>query len=520
MRIISFEKQGDIFRVLVLSVLVVIVLFLWQGHFGFNLGDEGFLWYGAQRVVAGEVPIRDFMAYDPGRYYWSAAFMALWGDDGIMSLRVAVAVFQVLGLFIALLLIARSKPESSVLYLLLSAVTLVIWMYPRHKLFDISLSILLIGVIVYLIENPSRKRYFIAGFCVGMIAVFGRNHGLYGVAAGIFALFWIALGRDKSFGIIKPFAYGLAGILTGYLPVLLMAAGISGFAQAFWDSIRFFLDARATNLPLPVPWPWTVPFEQVGVLEAFRGLMVGLFFMVLIASGIIGLIWVYWQRLMKRKVSTPLVAAIFLILPYAHFAYSRADINHLAQGIFPLLLAMLVVVANLPAGIRRLSAMLLMTTSLLIMLPVHPGWQCYMQENCETADVAGNELSVSPATAANLTLLKSIHEQYASDRSSIVVAPFWPGAYPVLRRRSPIWEIYPLFPRSDNFQRQEIARIEAAAPGFIMLDDASLDGRDELRFSNTHPLVVEYIRREFEPVVMGFAHRTSQTLYLPRHSPE
>ncbi len=59
-------------------------------------------------MLLGGVPIRDFCSYDPGRYYCSAALMALQGSNGIVALRVAVAIFQIIGLFVGLVLIARN----------------------------------------------------------------------------------------------------------------------------------------------------------------------------------------------------------------------------------------------------------------------------------------------------------------------------------------------------------------------------------------------------------------------------
>ena len=90
--------------------------------------------------------------------------------------------FQTLGLFAGLSLIARGGNRRDFGFWLLSAVTLAIWMFPRHKLFDVSLSMVLIGVLAFLVENPTNRRYFLAGLCVGLAAVFGRNHGVYGAA--------------------------------------------------------------------------------------------------------------------------------------------------------------------------------------------------------------------------------------------------------------------------------------------------------------------------------------------------
>ena len=192
---------------LVLAIFVVFMSFIWQGNKGLSLSDEGFLWYGVQRVMLGEVPLRDFMSYDPGRYYWSAALVSLWGDNGIMTLRAAVAIFQVIGLFVGLLLIARAEKKQNFPYLLLSAIILMVWMFPRHKLFDISLSILLIGVLAFLIHNPTRRRYFFVGLCVGLTAVFGRNHGMYGVAGSMGVMVWLNIKRGEGPGFIQGFVF-------------------------------------------------------------------------------------------------------------------------------------------------------------------------------------------------------------------------------------------------------------------------------------------------------------------------
>lgn len=500
MHLIANKNSSLPVQILALATLVVFALFVWQGNKGFNLWDEGFLWYGAQRVMLGEVPIRDFMAYDPGRYYWSAGLMSLWGDNGIMALRGAVAIFQTMGLFVGLLLIARTLKKQNICYLLLSAVTLVVWMFPRHKLFDISLSILLIGVLAFLVQNPTSRRYFLAGLCVGLIAIFGRNHGMYGVAGSLGVMVWLALKRAEGPGLIQGFVFWAGGVATGFTPVLLMVLLVPGFAIAFWESIRFLFEVKATNLPLPVPWPWRVDFALVPAGDAIRGVLVGLFFIGIVVFGVLSILWVVRQKLQNKPVPPALVAASFLALPYAHFAYSRADVGHLAQGIFPLLVGCLALFSAQSAKIKWSLALMLCTASLWGMHVFHPGWQCHASKQCMNIEISHSNLQVDPGTASDVTLLRKLAHQYAPDSQSFIITPFWPGAYPLLEHKSPMWEIYALFPRSQAFEQAEIKRIKAARPRFAFVFDLPLDGRDELRFRNTHPLIHQYILDNFEPL--------------------
>ena len=113
-------------------------------------------------------------------------------------------------------------------------------------------------------------------------------------------------------------------------------------------------------------------------------------------------------------------------------------------------------------------------------------------------EITGSNLRVDRGTASDVKLLRRLAGQYAPEGQSFIAAPFWPGAYALLKRKSPMWEIYPLLPRSQAFQQTEIERIKMAKPGFALILDQPLDGRDDLRFNNTHPIIDHYIIDNFE----------------------
>jgi hypothetical protein len=492
-------------------------LYLWQGHEGFSLWDEGFLWYGAQRVVQGEIPIRDFMAYDPGRYYWSALFMGLRGEDGIISLRLAATIFQAVGLFIGLRTLAGSSRSPSFGYMLLAATTLVVWMFPREKFFDVSLALGLIGLLAFLVERPSNRRAFLAGLGLGIVAIFGRNHGVYGLVGSLGTLFYLQLGAEARPRVLHPLGSWAVGVVVGYAPLLLMLALTPGLAAAFGASIADLFVRGATNLPLPVPWPWLVRFEATGLVTGIHDLLTGLTFMVIAAFAIASLVWVVRRRLRGEPASPALVASAFLALPYAHFAFSRPDVVHLAQGVFPFLIGSLALLADQPRIRKWPLAGILCVTSLAVMLPVQPGAQCHISLPCTVTHVAGDRLRINRVTANHLAMIEKLANDHAPDGRSFLVAPFWPGAYAAFGRRSPMWENYALFPRSDEFQRREIERIEAADPGFALIVDVARDGVEASRFSNSHPLIDRYLRENFDRLE-GYKHTPHYQIFVARES--
>ena len=75
----------DISEAVLLSAVASLTVFSLQWRYGFNLGDEGWLWYISQRTALGDVPLRDFFSYDPGRYYWTAGVFKLLGRSGFFE---------------------------------------------------------------------------------------------------------------------------------------------------------------------------------------------------------------------------------------------------------------------------------------------------------------------------------------------------------------------------------------------------------------------------------------------------
>lgn len=486
-----------------LAAVMTIAAFLVQGKIGFTLSDDSYLWYGAQRVLLGEVPLRDFMAYDPGRYYWCAAFMKIAGSNGIDALRWAMFAFEAIGLFFGLVVLARSWERPDVVSIVLAVLILMLWMFLPYKSFDIAISLALLASLAYVFENPSRSRLLILGVTVGLAGFIGRNHGLYGALASLGAIVAIILFTSGP-NLISALLWWGAGVFVGYLPMLLMMAVVPGFWEATWESVRMLIECGSTNLTLPIPWPWRPAPELLPVqhlhLNRAIGVIVGLFFVALPVYGVVGLAWLAYRAMRHKSIAPATAASAFLALPYAHYAYSRADVHHLSFGVAPLLIGILSLASGRSVRARITTASVLLCLTLAVTLPFQPALRA-MTEKWPTIQIGGTQTRVDPGTAWAMSLLGSLVSKHCDPDRTFLVMPLWPGAYAAFERRSPMWQIYVgVCSGNDGFQRAEIERIRSADPAFVLIWSYPLDGRDDLRFENSHRLVYEYIEASYDRV--------------------
>jgi len=464
--------------------------FLLWGTTGINLADEGFLWYGAQRTLAGETPLRDFQAYEPARYYWVAAWMKLLGSNGLYPLRVSLALFQAVGVAAAVLLVFEGTKNRKLAFL--SGPVFLFWMISLFKTFEDVASIFLVGAAFLVLANPTKKSALLGGITLGICTMLGRNLGLYGLAAiSVSLCLSVFAYREKKF--IQVFLSFGIGILIGLLPLIGQIIFTPGLLDAFSDSVKALIRLGGTNMPLPVPYPWTVSLQDPLKIVA-RNIAVDTFFILLPLFGVIGLLLLLF-RARYLVLNFPLfVAAILTSLPFTHYAFSRADPEHLSCSIYPFLIGIFVIPEFSRLRYRFGIAVVLLGLSWF-------GIRNYNPRFMDTAELVrypiGNHNYL--ITKENMSYLETFKKaaELAGPHERIFVVPHWPAAYPILGQKTPTWESFFLFPRPDDVQEKEAQRLAADPPRVVVIRDYLMDNRDELRFRNTHPLLWKYINENY-----------------------
>lgn len=500
-----------------LAGLLVLLVMLASAHLSFNLGDEGDLWYGAQRVLAGEVPLRDFQGYDPGRYYWAAGVMALLHSHGIVALQVSAALFGAIGIGLATWLVFRGQERPSFWFVLMAAVSFIVWIGLRHKIFEITVSVISVAVLAWLIEAPTRRRSFITGMAVGIAAIFGRNHGLYAAVADT-AAFAIIAFAEKRATFLPNYLCWMGGMVLGYLPMLLAAAFVPGFFQGAWVEITTIIATGSTNANLPVPWPWLVTHAGPGAAEVARYVLTGTLLIALPVFGLAGAGYAVWRALKGKGPVAPLLLASFLLaMPYTHHAFARASLGHLSQAIYPMLIGVFALVLSLPRIQALIAAAVVCGLSLFLLLPTEPLYQRWTSPKpWVEMQVGADRLSLAPWDAGRIGLVMALVGKYAPGGQTFMAEPYMPGAYALFDQGAPVWDAFAVLPSDTQVQQAELERVKTAHPAFVLIEGYGQDGNPALSYRNTYPSVYDYVVQHYRRIEdASVPARWDWELYVP-----
>jgi len=476
-----------------LALLLPALTHVFFGARHLNVSDEGFLWYGVQRTLAGEVPLRDFQAYHPGRYHWCAALAPLFGA-GILGVRAACAVFEGLGLLCALLVtrrFARGLGWPFLFALLFAACA-----FPRHKLFESALASMAAWFAVRLLERPTLARHLAAGVFVGLAGYFGSNLGLYaglGTAAVIALVAW----REREPGRLRRAGAWAGGVVLGFAPFLAMLAFVPGFAGGVRASLALIL-AHGANIAKPWPWPWRVASSSA---LPWRDWTESLAFLVPVLALPPLLVAALRTKAAELRPRAACLAPALLAPFFLHHASVNSGAWHLAQCVQPMLLALLA----LPLLFRARPALargLAWGGTLALFLAFAAAWNPLLDaagERFVESDVGGESLALPAGQARYLAgIQQTVEKRVGAER--LFLAPNMPALYCAFGKSSPSWWIYYFFPASPDEQAQLIAALATQHVDWALIGDPPPGASVEKSFRTTHPEVWAHFERDWRRV--------------------
>jgi hypothetical protein len=466
--------------------------FALEGHIGFDLNDEGFLWYGTIETARGAVPVRDFQSYEPGRYYWGALWFWMLHDQGIVSLRLAIAAFEAIGLACGLFVARRILPSTPLLAL--TGLVLALWVEPRFRVFEFTITLASVLVAVRLLERPTARRHLEIGLFIGLAAFFGRNHALYAFVAGLLVcLLASPRGEER---LPRRSAALAAGICLGATPLLSMILFVPGFRGSLANVVDMNVQTGISltkGLFVPginVPWPqnpWELPkrFAFATTLALLPALY---------AIGALRLLVGPGTARWNVAAASTIVGTVYL-----HHIYARPDEMHLASGIAPFFLLLLAFAPARPAWWQECVALLILAFGLQLSLETivnhHPLYQLKsFSDRFEKVRVRGEHLWVWAWQANVIRTLKSLKGDVAV-ADDILIVPSMPGLYPTLQKRAPVWRLLFIFPDTAERQDELITTLERKKVAWAVVCDVAWDRRDELRLRNAYPHLYAYLQK-------------------------
>jgi len=521
---VSPKQSGpQIIEALTFGLGVVALVFFLQWRYGFNWGDEGWLWYISKRTALGEVPVRDYFSYDPGRYYWSAAVFKLIGRSGLFEQIAANYLFGAIGLAVSYVAMARAgmcRPWRLAVLLLLGLAL----GFPRHKIFEQTLSLIAAAGLSYVLSHPEiRQRWFNCGIATGIAAFIGRNSGLYFAVAALLVIVLLRL-RRRLLVAVPALAALVIGIVLGYSPMFFMMARFRGFTSAFIDSVLLI---PRWSWPLRIPFPWHSHASGLHGVAAWQMIATSWLCLAVPTSYVL-LIWRGYKAEFEGK-QVLAVGGSLAGIPYLHHAFYHADFPHIAQAVLPFIVAMGALSHDLwSASRRRWSLLCFAGLSLLVIsgwLPMQPLFQ-HLQTNAlspqslASITIDGRKFEVPASQALVMNAAKTAFDGCGGHDGGFLEAPFYPGLYAFLNTRAPFWETYYLWPRSSQLQQEHIKALVSHSTSVVLLNpEATFDDQNWLRIGRTYPKLVDYIhshyRRGDESLLVGF-----ELYYSPQVCPQ
>jgi len=224
--------------------------------------DEGVILVGAERVLKGQIPSRDFFTqYTPGQFYMLAAMFKIFGISIIAERMYDIAIKSLISLFVFLIIRMFSSNKVALVGWAMSLIWIMISAFAAYPVYP-SILCIYIGIYFLLLYMRHDKLCYVIFSAISIVSAILFRHDLGGPAAIVIALVLMLRRITRAEMSWTPLiTYILTGVAAG-LPVLIYFYLNSTIRFMINDLILYPLDVfiKYQAFPYPLLSRDTLPF--------------------------------------------------------------------------------------------------------------------------------------------------------------------------------------------------------------------------------------------------------------------
>jgi hypothetical protein len=442
-------KSGDsglLYDGLCCLLLVAICLAVGLPRYLLNIdmSDEGFLGYGAVRVMEGQLPHRDFMSLQPPlSFYTVAAVFKLLGVS-LHSMRVLGLLLYVI---IILALYGITRQRSGRIVALAAALPAAFIGMPLFNFTPfavwqgIAASMLSCLFMIRGATTGRRSLLFGAGFMAAMAAISRHDQGIYMVLASTayMLLLQFRFKDDVPIAPARMFFVWFCGLLAPLVPLGIFWLASGAIPSMFRQLVLFPLTSYAKTSSLPLP-RFNADLTTASFLLTLLFYIPPVLYLLMAAAGVL----LFLRG--RRKLSAAHVAFMLLVsLLFYCQALTRSDFYHLLITLSPFFITCAWAAAEMCTIVGRwirgaaqpLAACLLAAAGLCFVAVVSPAVISKPVPSMRSLQLPRGGVMMDSGSAASLEDFTGFIENASAPNRSILCLPYCPMLYFLTARRNP-----------------------------------------------------------------------------------
>lgn len=474
-------------------------------NFGFGLLDQGQMLHNGQRILAGELPYRDFFAVFPPMYNYIFALIFKFFGQSIFISRVMLSIiFSFVPVFVYLITSVISNKRWAILPSLL----IIIMDNNVERIYFFTPILVAIYFYMKWFKVKSIKLIFLSGLWLGIASLFRLDiPGVFGLGIIISMAMFLKNTQKKWLKVwfLNSLNFGLAYLIPIVLELMWLTS--KGIVPNFIDNaaIQPIFITRFHHLPFPSLFSiFPINISPIWLnqlyLVTYANLLMAIYFL---SGAILIYKWkFFWQ---KRPWFGFFLTSGLLAFPYI---LGRTDIGHLTKGGIPFLFLSVYFLEKVNNSRKLFLKLLGLTLVLAFFIAnlVQSVW--WIKFNDRELLVNRNKLRVNSVYPVGSTipsaqtLEKSIEflQKNSRKEEKVLILPYMAGLYFLAGRQSPTRFDNVLNGYITTIQGQEefIEQIQKAGVKAVIYDMHHGPKMKTSLLKDYNPLIHNYLMNNYE----------------------